>query len=309
MRSAYRSSLELARKTGCRSLAFPLISSGIYGYPKAEALRVAVETIGEFLMEPETELEVYLTVFDRDSVSLGEAVDADLRHYIDSYYEETPFYRWREGRMAGKPELLSAEESEPVFSPPASQEIAPQRVPSQLREETCAPEPPYGPTSPDMPAPASLPVSADQPVSACLLTSVNMPPASGQMADMSGNRSLEELLNRMDETFSQMLLRLIDEKGFTDVEVYKRANMDRKLFSKIRKQKEYHPRKQTVLALSIALRLSVDETIDLLMRAGYTFSNSQKADVIIRYFLEKEEYDIFLINEALFCYEQPLLGA
>ncbi len=128
-------------------------------------------------------------------------------------------------------------------------------------------------------------------------------------APLKSQRSLQDLLSRSRETFSEMLLRLIDEKGYTDVEVYKRANMDRKLFSKIRSNKDYHPKKATVFALAIALRLSVDEATDLLRKAGYTFSDSYKQDIIVRYFLEQGEYDMFTINETLFCFEEPLLGA
>ena len=246
---AYRNSLLLAKDSGCESISFPLISSGIYGYPREEALKIAVDTIREFLNG--NDMEVYLVVFDRQAVSLGEKLDADLRHYIDTYFEESP------GR------LRSVRESVAFHIPCPTCESA--RPAPQTRRVS--------------PAPAMVP------------------------------KNLEDLLDNMGETFTEMLLRFIDEKGFTDVEVYKRANMDRKLFSKIRKQKDYHPGKQTVLALAVALRLSPSEASELLSRAGYAFSSSQKSDVIIRYFLEKGDYDIFTINEALFCYEQQLLGA
>ena len=120
--------------------------------------------------------------------------------------------------------------------------------------------------------------------------------------------SLEELVNEVGETFHEMLFLKIDLSGMTDVEVYKRANMDRKLFSKIRSNPAYHPRKQTVLALAIALKLDLEETIDLLSRAEYALSPGNKGDLIVKYFIEQGIYDIQTINFALYEYDLPTLG-
>lgn len=244
LKSAYETSLKLAKDYNLKSIAFPLISSGIYGYTKKEALNIAVSTIKEFLAD--NDMDIYLVVFDRKAVHLSEELYEGIKHYIDDFYEdEYEDYRLR------YTDLLEIEE---------------------IYHDDC-----------------------------------NFQEVIYETKDFN-KRSLESILDNIDESFSQMLLRLIDEKGKTDVEVYKKANMDRKLFSQIRSNKNYNPKKSTALSLAIGLELSLDETKDLLGKAGYTLSPSHKFDLIVEYFIKNKNYDIFIINEALFSFEQPLLA-
>lgn len=248
LRSAYINSLELALKNGCESIAFPLISSGVYGYPKDEALEVARAAIEEFLRDHD--IEVYLAVFDQSSFRISEALLGDVGSYIDQHYVDT--------HRVARRQLLDVEE-DALRRAATRQDLSVQ--------------------APAMAAPMSMPA-----------------------------QGLDDLMKNMDEPFSDTLLKLIDKKGKTDVEVYKRANMDRKLFSKIRSVKGYTPKKPTILALAIALELTLPETDDLLERAGYALSHASKFDVIVEYFIVNGKYDIFEINEVLFAYDQPLLG-
>jgi hypothetical protein len=239
----------IGRQHHCESIAFPLISSGIYGYPKDQALQVAVAAISEFLLK--NEMMVYLVVFDRQSYASSEKLFTALEKYIDDHY---------------------VEELEIKFS--RNRSIKPFEVRESMKK-----------------------------------TLVDYHEAKVYEEIAQAPRKLDDIVKHLDETFSQMLLRLIDEKGLTDVETYKRANIDRKLFSKIKSNQNYQPGKPTAIAFAIALRLNLDETRDLLGRAGYALSRSSKFDVIIEYFIESGNYDIFKINEALFHYELTLLGA
>ena len=126
-------------------------------------------------------------------------------------------------------------------------------------------------------------------------------------AAQAAPRDLSEALAQLDESFSEMLLRKIDEKGMTDSQCYKKAGVDRKLFSKIRSQQNYRPSKQTALAFAVALELSLSETRDMLMKAGYALSHSSKADVIVEFFILHGNYNRFQINEALYEFDQPLI--
>ncbi len=245
--ACYDSALALARRQGIRSIAFPLISSGIYGFPKDVALSVATARIGAFLRE--NEMQVYLVVFDRASFQLSEQRYRSIQSYIDD-------------RAVFATEALYARRFESV--PPSSA----------------------------MPAPCGSAM-----------------PTSSHHAPAPSKKTLEQMLQRAGEGFTQRLLRLIDERGMTDPEVYQRANLDRRLFSKIRSNRDYRPAKNTALALAVALRLNLDETADLLRRAGYALSPSSRADLIVEYFLREENYDIFEVNEALFAFDESLLGS
>ena len=238
--SCYRTSLALAKEHGCETVAFPLISSGIFGYPKDQALRVAVDTIGEFLLH--NDMTVYIVIFSRTAYQISSKLFADIAEYVDDHYVDvhTDSQRERLRRM------------------------------SVLESRT---------------------LSAD---------AAAAPMAAG---------GLDEALAHLDAGFSETLLKLIDRSGKKDSEIYKKANVDRKLFSKIRNNPDYKPSKATAIAFAIALELNLDETRDLVARAGYALSASSKFDVIIEYFIRQKKYDIFEINEALFAFDQSLLGA
>ncbi len=253
LESCYRESLRIALENNCESVAFPLISSGVYGYPKDQALRVAVDIISSFLIEHD--MLVYIVVFDKSAFQISEKLFSDIASYIDDKYVDTHFEFNR---------TLIDEQGESTVL--AETQILPD-------EDTAA-----------LPKQCAKPVATPKAV------------------------TLEEAVKQIDESFSQMLLRKIDEKGLTDAECYKKANVDRKLFSKIRSDIHYRPSKPTTIAFAIALELSLEETKDLLMKAGFALSRSSKFDIIIEYFISNKNYNIFEINEALFAFDQSLLG-
>ena len=265
LRSCYINSLELAVTHNCASIAFPLISSGIYGYPKSEALRVATEAIRGFIAQRgiaaglggaaavERDIDVSLVVFDKEALTVSKELLGEVNSYITEHYVEE--------RRISRRELLEAERS--ALSDTEMMQV-------------------------------SVSMKSDK----TFLASTAKQSAA----------SLNDLIGRLDEPFSVTLLRLIDTTGRKDSDVYNRANIDRRLFSKIRNNGDYTPSKPTVLAFAIALELTIEQTADLLERAGFALSHSRMFDVIVEYFIQNRKYDIFEINEVLFSYDQPLLG-
>lgn len=246
LHSCYEKSLNLAAELSCRSIAFPLIATGSYGFPKDEALQIALAEIDRFLLSHE--MEVILVVLGRKAFELSEKLVGDIEEYIDEHgiaeLHEAEYGIWYGSERWGRPEQnkTSAMLGVPLFP------------------------------------------------------------------DVSG-MSLDEILERSEDTFQQKLFKLIKESGMDDVTVYKKANIDRKVFSRIRCKKDYKPTKKTAVAFAIALQLDMPAMLDLLSRAEIAFSPSSKFDLIITYFVTNKVYDIYEINAALFKYGQPILGA
>lgn len=249
LRSCYRSVFAEVGRLGATSVAFPLISAGIFGYPVREALDVARAEASAFL-DDHPDVEVTLVVFTRDVVSQGVALLGELREYVDDAYVER------------SPHLYD--------------------LSVELRE-LCVPEAWHFAAEPPAPAPTpGGPAAPDE---------------------------LAERLAHLDASFSDALLALIDERGLTDAQVYRRANLSRQLFSKIRSKPDYRPSKPTAVALALALGLTLPQTQELLAHAGLTLSRSSKFDVIVEFYLASGVHDVMTVNEALFAFDQPLLGS
>lgn len=249
--SCYRASLAIAEREGFQTVAFPIIAAGTFGFPKDQALHIAVREISDFLLRHD--MTVYLVVYDSKIYQIGKRLFQDIAEYIDEHYVQAHH-------------MYNARESTVLFD------------------------------DADM-APLSAPMAGMAP---------SMPQ---QKERRKPGFNLRDLDRELDESFTQMLLRKIDERGMKDSECYKKANVDRKLFSKIRKDIHYKPSKATAIAFAVALELDLQETEELLKKAGYALSHSNRFDVIIEYFIVRGNYDVFQINEALFAFDQSLLGA
>ena len=326
LRSAYRNALELALRLNAKSVALPLLSAGTFGYPIREAFEIAVESIREFLEH--ADMDVILVLFDKRAVVEGSQRFGEIAEYIDDAYADAHvrpnmsrhrYYReefedeYRDAFEADQDEWgawegygqsislhvdsVDRHESDYLSAAPRSAEPAPSpgKYPPRGAAEprhsfagaaashkapTMAPPRPKTAARESAPAPK---LAEDTPV------------------------SLSDVLAKMDAPFSTMLMQLIDARGLTDAQVYKRANISRQHFSKMRNP-DYRPTKKTVVALAIALELPLEDMRDLLARAGFALSHSEKFDLIVEYFVSRGDYDIFEINEALFAYDQPLLS-
>lgn len=248
LRVCYRKSLLLAWEQRCRSIAFPVISTGSFGYPKEEGIRIAADEIQAFLQNHE--MLIYLVVFDARSARYGKRFDKDLQAYIDENYVDAKHHEeYSVQTMALRCDL----DDESISS-----------YEDDLYEEDSDED------------------SEEE----------------NEFTELDESK-LEERMKHLTDSFSEYLLYLIEEKGMTNADVYKRALVDKKTFSKIKNHTDYHPQKMTAMCLCMGAKLNLDETRDLLARAGYALSPCDKTDIIFSYFIENQIYDMIELDIQL----------
>ena len=296
LESCYEKSLKLAKENDIHSIAFPLISAGVYGYPKDEAIDVAVNSIKKFFENDDYDITVKIIFFGAKDTILGEKRFGQIDKYIDDNYADKHLIK-RQANIGKFNEIVeninevdAADYNRSYFSVSEfgfemqTDDVKKKNRPTYAKKEVKEYKKPVG----------------------SVKKSTKFTPRSDAAVKKTNDESLDDQINNLDDSFSDTLFKIIDSKKLKDSEVYFKANMDRKLFSKIRNGS--HPKKATAISLCIALELSYDETNDLLVKAGYILNNSEKFDVIISYFLKKKNYNIYQINEALLYYDQPQLG-
>ena len=288
----YRGSLEKARELECESVAFPLISAGTYGFPKDVALKTAVSEISGFLFA--NDMTVYLVVYDRKAFEVSGKAFSEVKSYIDEADVRVRQHRRPEPGSSLNSRSISFDEGFESF---------------EAAERSYLPDEPLrsAPMGGGMPCP---PLEKKK-RRVGILPSIRptRKPDKTEGPERKSDRDIEDIIKDKDESFQQYLFRIIDRKGLTDPEVYKKANIDRKHFSKIRSNPDYNPSKKTALALAVALELNMDETRDLLLKAGMALTRSSTFDIIMEYCIDHKVYDIYEINCILFKFGQPTLGA
>ncbi len=273
--SCYRNSLKLAKELNCTSIAFPLISTGAYGFPRKEGFEIALKECENFLQD--NEMDIFIVVYDKNCFLISKQLISEITEYIDqNYVEQHTNIRAEKSRGRGFFDGLKSLNSDTVSlnEDSAYIDFIQKRKPTKPQATFASKAPTFNYVE----------------------------------KSVTASQSLDEALNSLDESFQEMLLRKIDESGMTDAECYKKAHIDRKLFSKIRNDKFYKPSKPTALAFAVALELTLLETNELLRKAGFALSHSNKFDIIVEYFIKNKRYNIFEINEALYTFDQPVLG-
>ena len=298
LRSCYRRSLALAAGYGIRSIAFPLIATGSFGYPKEEGMRIAVDEIHAFLLR--SDMQIFLVVFDENATRMGRSLYPDLEAYIDRNYVQerraeeygTSGYLRAEGREArpqGYSVSLKASKRKDTWEQNAMPELR-RPEPEDLEEAY------FGASNPKETVHEQANLEEAKPKESIL---AEEPFAEEDDAILELERRLAERLEHMSDTFPEYLLYLIQKNGLENADVYKRAIVDKKVFSKIRNNPDYHPKKMTALCLCIGAKLNIDESRDLLARAGYALSPCDKTDIIFSYFIENGIYDMIELDIQL----------
>jgi len=321
LRSCYQNSLKLAKENDIKSIAFPLISTGGFGYPKEMGMRIAVDEINAFLFS--SEMQIYLVVFDKKSTGLGERIFPELDKYIDQNYVD----------------FVKKQEYSNPFRSPRGRENSSSSTMERIRESGLTPGG-HGPLNCSVSAPMPMPMAGsvypkvpgnhlDTPnkgftsdtekkknkgfrlpsvlkISEKKSSSYEEELIEEDYVEEYCAEEVEKLQSKLDErmahlsdTFTQYLLFLIQSKGMENADVYNRAIVDKKVFSKIKNNPDYHPKKLTALCLCVGAKLNMDETRDLLARAGYALSPCDKQDIIFSYFIENEIYDMIELDIQL----------
>lgn len=294
----YRNSLRVAYKQGCKSIAFPLIATGSLRYPKEEGMRIALDEINVFLMTHE--MLVYLVVFDTKATQLGLHVYPDLEAYIDHNYvcekreeeygdryfgsirQNAPgFDVYRRERDQLEEKLVRVPQSRKT-SLDRLEKSAPIRESARVDAFT------------DRDADASASIICENVKNSCFEDDNDY---FDFIEDYES--ALEERMAHMADTFQEYLMYLIQAKKLTNADVYKRALVTKQVFSKIKLNPHYHPDKATAMRLCVGAKLNLDETKDLLARAGYALSPCDKRDIIFSFFIEHEVFDMIEIDIAL----------
>ena len=270
---SYRAALDVAAKEKCKSIAFPLLSTGNYGFPKKLSMRIALDVFGKFLMEHE--MQIYLTVFGEEAFKLSNTLFRSVQAYIDENYVASKLEEeygvdeasYHVGSTNLSPRMKARRE--------AQHEYAAEYLAEAMEEDAAV----LGAPSPVKPAPSA------------------------------GKESLADKMDKMDASFSDTLMALIYATGEKPSTIYHKACVSKQVFSKINSNSHYQPLKATAIAFCLALELDLEEAQELLARAGFTLSKSSLSDVIIMYCIENKIYNVMMVNEMLFEYDLAQIGS